>query len=641
MVDLYAGLKLAPENQIRLLRILPPAESQSLACELEVVDLQPKPEYVALSYTWGSPIALTDQEAQASSSNPSLPLLCQAKPGSADQLHPTRHQILITKNLYAFLERARNNDSHVSKSYWIDAICINQKDSVERSRQVHMMGTIYRSAAIVYAWLGEEDENTEIAFKLIEALRNRCTGTERRERIKGLLEITPDCLSSADITKKLGVCADLNAWKSLAKLFQRRYLTRVWIIQEITLANTMIALCGSHTVEWVAITIVSEFLAVTTWSRWISSLPGSHPSSHGVPNILDANKSTPSLLYSLIRFRRFTCEDPRDKVYSLLSITGESALKKNRLLPVYGERSVAETYTLAATQILEDSKDLLLLSCAEGDNFQKIPSLPSWAPDWSRARTIGLGVTGYERFKAAGTLSRTLHIDEWNRRLTIKGFRLDDIVSIGETKESILDNKPFPLLLQILEEMPHIYHTRQSRAEVMWRTLITDTAGVPPSCPAPDSYRSAYVSWINSKLLACIQDKLQSVQDPAFIKSIVRLVAAEISGYPVSFNSTSASHSTALPETQKDSINSDAFETTFSHARHLRIFLTGRRYLGVGPEGLLEHDSVWIVPGSRVPLVLREVDFHTFQVVGGAYVHGFMQGEALDSGPYFRDITLV
>jgi hypothetical protein len=631
MVDLYAELKLAPENQIRLLRILPPAESQSLACELEVVDLQPKPEYVALSYTWGSPIALTDQEAQASSSNPSLPLLCQAKPGSADQLHPTRHQILITKNLYAFLERARDNDSHVS----------NQKDSVERSRQVHMMGTIYRSAAIVYAWLGEEDENTEIAFKLIEALRNRCTATKRRERIKGLLEITPDCLSSADMIKKLGVCADLNAWESLAKLFQRRYFTRVWIIQEITLANTMIALCGSHTVEWVAITIVSEFLAVTTWSRWISSLPGSHPSSHGVPNILDANKSTPSLLYSLIRFRRFTCEDPRDKVYSLLSITGESTLKKNRLLPVYGERSVAETYTLAATQILEDSKDLLLLSCAEGDNFQKIPCLPSWAPDWSHARTIGLGVTGYERFTAAGRLSRTLHIDERNRRLTIKGFRLDDIVSIGETKESILDNKPFPLLLQILEEMPHIYHTRQSRAEVMWRTLITDTAGVPPSCPAPDSYRSAYVSWINSKLLACIQDKLQSIQDPAFIKSIVGLVAAEISGYPVSFNSSSDSHSTAWPETRKDSINSDAFETTFSHARHLRLFLTGRRYLGVGPEGLLEHDSVWIIPGSRVPLVLRQVDSHTFQVIGGAYVHGFMQGEALDSRPYFRDITLL
>jgi hypothetical protein len=109
----------------------------------------------------------------------------------------------------------------------------------------------------------------------------------------------------------------------------------------------------------------------------------------------------------------------------------------------------------------------------------------------------------------------------------------------------------------------------------------------------------------------------------------------------VSFNSTSELHGTALPETRNDSTDSDAFETTFSHARHLRLFLTGRRYLGVGPEGLLEHDSVWIIPGLRVPLVLREVAFHTFHVVGGAYVHGFMQGEALDSGPYFRDITLL
>ncbi|KAH6842054.1 heterokaryon incompatibility protein-domain-containing protein [Alternaria alternata] len=641
MVDLYAELKLAPENQIRLLRILPTAESESLACELQVVDLQPKLEYVALSYTWGSPTALTDEGAEALSSKPSFPLLCRAKSVTADQLHSTWHQILITKNLQAFLERARDNDSHVAKSYWIDAIGIDQKDPVERCRQVRMMGTIYRSAAIVYAWLGEEYDNAGIAFELITALVSRCTATERRERIKGLMDITPRSLDKPGLTEELGICADGNAWKSLAKLFQRRYFTRAWIIQEITLANTMVALCGSHAVDWVAITIVSEFLAVTSWSRWISSLPGSHPSSHGVPNILDANRSTPTLLYSLIRFRRFTCADPRDKVYSLLSITGESTLEKNRLVPVYGERSVAETYTLAAIQILEDSDDLLLLSCAEGDNFQKIPSLPSWAPDWSCTRAIGLGVTGYKRFAAAGTLSRTLHIDEWNRRLTIKGFRLDDIVAIGETKETILDKKPFPLLLQILEEMPHMYHTGQSRAEVMWRTLITDTAGVPPSCPAPDSYRSAYVSWINSKLLACVQDTLRSIQDPAFIESIVEFAAAENSGSPVSFNSTSGLHGTALPETRRDSIDSDAFETTFSHARHLRLFLTGRQYLGVGPEGLLEHDSVWIIPGLRVPLVLREVDSHTFQVVGGAYVHGFMQGEALMSGPYFRDITLL
>ncbi|EMD84801.1 hypothetical protein COCHEDRAFT_1024525, partial [Bipolaris maydis C5] len=108
-------------------------------------------------------------------------------------------------------------------------------------------------------------------------------------------------------------------------------------------------------VDWEAMTTVSEFLSVTPWKRWISNVTSSHQGGHVVPNILDVNKLSNSLLYSLIRFRRFASTDPRDKVYSLLSITGDSTLTKSRLIPVYGDRSVAETYTLAAIQILEDS----------------------------------------------------------------------------------------------------------------------------------------------------------------------------------------------------------------------------------------------------------------------------------------------
>jgi hypothetical protein len=642
MVGLYAELKLAPEDQIRLLKILPRNQSNALACELQVVDLREKPEYVALSYTWGSPTALPDEEAEALLSKPSLTLLCRAKSGSANQPHPLWHQILITKNLHAFLLRARDNDSYILNSYWIDAICIDQENPAERCRQVHMMGRIYRSAGIVHAWLGEEDKDTRIAFQLIRALMSFCyRTTERRKRIEGLMDITPKSLGSASLTARLGPCADVTAWMAMANLFQRRYFTRAWIIQEITLAKKMMALCGSHTVDWGAVTTVSEFLSVTSWTRWISNVTNSQQGRHSVPNLLDVNKSSNSLLYSLIRFRRFASTDPRDKVYSLLSIAGESVLTRNRLIPVYGERSVADTYALAAIQILEDSDDLLLLCYAEGDRFRTIPSLPTWVPDWSCARALGLGITGYKRFAAAGDLSRALDVNEEDLRLTIKGFRLDDIISSGETKEAILGGSPFPRLLQIFNAMPPIYHTGQSRSEVLWRTLVTDTAGVPPRCPAPDSYHSAYVSWISSKLSARVEETVQNIEDPALMNAMAEFLATDISRSSSSLNVSSGSYGSASSETQDGYVDYDECETTFSHALHLRLFLTGRRYLGVGSESLLEQDSIWIVPGCRVPLILREIDPHTFQVVGGAYVHGFMQGEALLSGPIFRNITLV
>ncbi|XP_014550060.1 hypothetical protein COCVIDRAFT_32090 [Bipolaris victoriae FI3] len=641
MVGLYAELKLAPKDEIRLVNILPRNESSTLACELQIVDLREKPEYVALSYTWGSPTALPDEGAEAWLNKRSFTLLCRAKPGSANQSYPLWHEILITENLYAFLLRARDNESFALNSYWIDAICIDQENSAERCRQVQMMGRIYRSAGIVHAWLGEEDNDTRIAFELIRALLGFCSEiSERRVRIEGLMDITPKSLGSADLTARLGPCADVTAWMAMANLFQRRYFTRAWIIQELTLGRKIKALCGSQMVDWEAMTTVSEFLSVTPWKRWISNVTSSHQGGHIVPNILDVNKLSNSLLYSLIRFRRFASTDPRDKVYSLLSITGDSTLTKSRLIPVYGSRSVAETYTLAAIQILEDSDDLLLLCYAEGDNFRTIPSLPTWVPDWSCARALGLGITGYRRFAAAGTLPRALDINEVDLRLTIKGFRLDDIVSSSETKESILGGSPFPGLLRIFSMMTPIYHTGQSRSEVLWRTLVTDTAGVPPRCPAPNNYRSAYISWITSKLSRHVKETVQNTKEPALVSTMADFLPTEISDSSYS-NASSIQYVSASSDTPNGSVDYDEFETMFSHVLHLRYFLTGRGYLGVGSMSLLQQDSIWVVPGCRVPLILREIDSNTFQVVGGAYVHGFMQGEALQANAVFRNLILV
>jgi Heterokaryon incompatibility protein (HET) len=640
--SLYAALELAPEDEIRLVKVLPKSGTKDIACELQVVKLQDNPIYIALSYTWGSATSLTNEEgAEDISSKPSHPILCKVKSNSTAEPKQLWYQILVTQNLHAFLLKVRDDESYSLDSYWIDAICINQKDSEEQTRQVSMMAAIYQSADIVHAWLGEEDKDTSMTFELIRALASCCTGNERHKRIESLKDITPKALGTGELTVKLGACADISNWKSMAKLFHRRYFTRAWTIQEITLAKKMLALCGSHTIDWEDIVKVSEFLTVTSWTRWISDVTGSHVASHAVPNILDANKTSSNMLYSLIRSRRFMSGDPRDKVYALLGVARDSVRGKSRFTPIYGKRSVAETYTLAAIQILEDSDDLLLLSCAEGDSFLTIPSLPSWVPDWNCSQAPGLGVTGYRRYSAAATIPRTIEINERDLCLTVKGFRLDDIVSVGENKQDILNGKPFPNWLLIMNAIPPIYHTGQTRSEVFWRTLITDTAGAPPCYPAPDSYRPAYVSWITSKLSSCVNEMAQHIEDSSFINALEVLAAPEISDRLPSSNAPLSSQSNEHQGNSKSFVNSDDYETTFSHARYLRLFLTSRRYLGVGSKSLLEHDSIWIIPGSRVPLILREANPGAFRVVGGAYVHGFMKGEALKSNPLFRDITIV
>ena len=51
--------------------------------------------------------------------------------------------------------------------YWIDAICIDQKDLRERSTQVSLMSKIYRQAQCTMAWLKEQDAYTVPAVQVL------------------------------------------------------------------------------------------------------------------------------------------------------------------------------------------------------------------------------------------------------------------------------------------------------------------------------------------------------------------------------------------------------------------------------------------------------------------------------------------
>ncbi|KAK3380896.1 heterokaryon incompatibility protein-domain-containing protein [Podospora didyma] len=59
------------------------------------------------------------------------------------------------------------------------------------------------------------------------------------------------------------------------------------------------------------------------------------------------------------------------------------------------------------------------------------------------------------------------------------------------------------------------------------------------------------------------------------------------------------------------------------------IFRTEENYLGNGPRSVLPGDQVWVLEGASTPIVLRpKGDTGRFVLVGEAYVHGIMRGEA-------------
>ena len=131
-----AYLPLSDPRNIRLVTILPCLESyKPIECRVNETNLSLNPHYEALSYVWGSPksprrILLNDRD------------------------------FLVTQNLEAALRQLRPHDGD-PRTIWIDAICIDQRNDEERDEQVGRIDSIYRSAAGVIAWLGQES-NTSV-----------------------------------------------------------------------------------------------------------------------------------------------------------------------------------------------------------------------------------------------------------------------------------------------------------------------------------------------------------------------------------------------------------------------------------------------------------------------------------------------
>jgi hypothetical protein len=95
--------------------------------------------YEAVSYTWDN-------------QDSSCPIFCN-----------NRSSVLkVTPNVDSLLRYLRRIS--LARYLWIDAICLNQADSNEKSVQVMLMGNIYRQARKVRIWLGEANEDFLMVF---------------------------------------------------------------------------------------------------------------------------------------------------------------------------------------------------------------------------------------------------------------------------------------------------------------------------------------------------------------------------------------------------------------------------------------------------------------------------------------------
>jgi hypothetical protein len=281
-------------GRIRLLRIVATTSDQ-IAVSLEEVELHDDVAYECLSYTWDGP--KRDDVGDYWTMNRQM-IVCNGE------------ATYIRQNLYDALVQLRDLD--ILGPIWIDALCINQYDISERNSQVGRMGEIFKGATRVVIWLGKEDENTKPALEYLQR-SNLTAEAYYKENSVGFREYRR-CNYTNEEDRTL-----------LCFFFERRWYSRLWVVQETMLARDLIFLCGSHAAQLETIWRGSLFTEYShrLWDGFDFKVE--------VNNFFEIVMSrrdrlrTPTLKpigQNIHLFRNAKASDPRDKVFGLLGISG-------------------------------------------------------------------------------------------------------------------------------------------------------------------------------------------------------------------------------------------------------------------------------------------------------------------------------
>ncbi|KAI9711034.1 MAG: hypothetical protein M1820_002472 [Bogoriella megaspora] len=306
----YETLRDAASNS-RFVSLLPGSGEDAIELFLLEENLDEMSDlFEALSYCWGDP-------------TPTHSLLI------------ANWEFKVTENLHSALRRLRFMDRE--RVLWIDALCINQADANEKSKQVGLMGKIYCLAKRVLLWLGED-----------QIVRN-----------------TPIMRQQFGAPEVVGSMAD----RIDDMVFQA-------IIQELAFAKEIMIHCGKFAWSWEGFRNAPGVLKK-------SAGPYSNFMRFGdfvekMDEIRDLQPSATDLdFHRLLReFRKSQASDRRDKVYGLISMSDFKLLRIDYTLGFH------EVYFDVLQVLVNEHKSLNFLADCHAPGLNP-RGMPSWFPNWA------------------------------------------------------------------------------------------------------------------------------------------------------------------------------------------------------------------------------------------------------------------
>ncbi|KAH6710905.1 heterokaryon incompatibility protein-domain-containing protein [Leptodontidium sp. MPI-SDFR-AT-0119] len=571
--QVYVYTSLPDYNSIRLLELVGGPDFAPLQCKLVVSRLIVDQSYQALSYAWGE----TAKTHHITIGGKRLP---------------------ISANLDRALRRVRRTEQDLY--LWVDAICINQDDAIEKEYQISLMLQIYRSARRVVVYLGEQSDHSELLPEFFDT-------TIRARRVFNSLDNGEEGLDHEDLNRSIGILREIGEptsnnkmWRAARAFYDRPWIMRVWIVQEVVAANELIFLCGGWELPG---TVVYDSVIASTC----------HPQLCPFGNFVDrrANNQVNGLmqLFRIMNARSVKlagrtelldllylthgCKetDLRDHVFAVLGMAQEAT--QPSLRPNYREHW-QETYLRYTECLIKAGSGLRALYRSSADSaspYKQSSQIPSWVPDFSfGAKLIRFANEHNEvhgETAAGGNDAPLLRINMALRSLTVQATKLDSIQSLSpsQVKQQISDH--YAQILQWRTELEELWPATQ----------------YPPAKEMQDTICRVMLCHQEPPDLEMCRLMIWSDDSSEFDRSIDRKRLV--------------------------------WEIVQLSTPHRRC-VTSTGLLGQVPSLAQEGDVIVIPTGSAVPFVLRPRQAQ-YQLIGQAYIHGVMMGEALQFNHLFKE----
>ncbi|KAH7335094.1 heterokaryon incompatibility protein-domain-containing protein [Pyrenochaeta sp. MPI-SDFR-AT-0127] len=535
------------EHNLRLLHLHPGEHDDPIICSIKVKGFYNDrwPAYNALSYQWGEP-------------TPTQPI--NVLNGGV---------LNVRSNLYDALVQLRSR--YEDKIFWIDAVCINQEDLVEKSHQIRLMGKIYSRATNVITWLGKASEDSDAAMEYLAQY--------------AALMGYPNPNSKIPPPSDEQVVA-------LNRLFERGYWNRAWIIQEIASCGPRgYIFCGSKWIYWEC---VDWFRIEQERGRQdtIDGRMGVNAVNEQVYSILSSSKyreltrdgAAYSNLIDLLRLaRQRDATFPVDKIYGILGLTGDHIQEK--IVPDYTKLVrdvILHTTRTALEEMLPGDQMSLLCDAAHSRS-----DLPSWCPDWTE-----LGVQNGFRYDAYSASARSapkfkLH-DEILELTVVIADRIFD------SSDQVFDGNNW----DAIDEMELI-------AENVITIMSRGEEG-----PTPVKQQSE-----EQKTLR--QLGLMLSGEERFKESFYRTLCADVDSngergrasleygkFLEQYRKAARSANVSRCDSRSELFSRLLCEA-FSAMIGRRFFVIEKKFMGIGPAELRPGDYIVVVLGAKMPFVIR------------------------------------